>query len=136
MSSDQKKSSNSNNGGCIGCLFLLIFILVIFIALVSGESGGGTGSGSSSSRSAECHICGRTFTDSENVRSIRNTNMCKRCYSNYRTLQDYKDSVGNMVPPISAAICRAQGAMRQHSHTVSIFLIQQYKPSRSLALDM
>ena len=39
---------------------------------------------SSSSDSETCENCGREFTDDANKKSIRHTNMCTNCYSNYQ----------------------------------------------------
>ena len=43
-------------------------------------------SGGSSSRT--CSYCNRVFTDSENIKSIRKTNMCTNCYNNYKIGSD------------------------------------------------
>ena len=41
-------------------------------------------SSSSSKNSSRCKYCGRSFTDDENKKSIRHTNMCLNCYDNYQ----------------------------------------------------
>lgn len=41
-------------------------------------------SSSSSKNSSRCKVCGRSFTDDENKKSIRHTNMCVNCYNNYQ----------------------------------------------------
>lgn len=44
----------------------------------------GKSSGSSSKDASKCKSCGREFTDDANKKSIRHTNMCTNCYSNYQ----------------------------------------------------
>ena len=39
---------------------------------------------SSNSGAKTCRICGTSYSDSENVKSIQRTNMCTRCYNNYK----------------------------------------------------
>ena len=41
-------------------------------------------SSSSSKNSLRCKYCGRSFTDDENKKSIRHTNLCLNCYDNYQ----------------------------------------------------
>lgn len=119
---DNKSKPISNNGGSIGCAFFLILFIVLMIALISND-GGGKGNSPSSTRSARCHICERTFTDAENVRSIRNTNMCTRCYSNYRTLQDMNDSLGNKIPRINAIGCIVRYGSHHFVHVLDSSII-------------
>lgn len=59
---------------------------------------GGSGSSSSSSSktpSAKCHICKKTFTDADNMRSIRLTNMCIKCNDTRETLNAVRDNLTN-----------------------------------------
>lgn len=42
--------------------------------------------------SKTCSNCGRVFTDSENVGSIRKTNMCTNCYNNYKFGTEAKEA--------------------------------------------
>lgn len=42
--------------------------------------------------SKTCSYCGRVFTDSENVDSIRKTNMCNSCYSSYKFGSEAKEA--------------------------------------------
>ena len=64
---------------------LVIMVVSASILVFSGRmrpsfSGGGS--------SAVCSSCDRVFTDSDNVRSIKKTNMCTNCYSNYKVGTD------------------------------------------------
>lgn len=61
----------------------LFYLWIIFIigCLIFGrtekrESGTAT--------TATCGVCDRQFRSRDNVRSIRNTNMCKNCYENFQ----------------------------------------------------
>ncbi len=59
-------------------------VFVIVAGLIIGIDPFSTSSHySRSSNNDTCHVCGRTFTDSGNTKSIARTNMCKNCYSNY-----------------------------------------------------
>lgn len=62
----------------VGILFAAMAIFLV--SLASGGPGGGSGSGGSKT----CPVCGRTFSDSSNISSIRRRNMCSSCYSNYQ----------------------------------------------------
>lgn len=59
--------------------------IFLIVAITIGLLLSGTGSVVSSGRT--CKACHRSFTDSANVRSIINTNMCKNCYGNYSWAQ-------------------------------------------------
>lgn len=115
--------NTSNNNA--GCLVVMGIVIALFVALLSTCGGGGSSSSSSKSRSAECHICGRTYTDSSNVRSIRNTNMCNKCYRDYLTLQEMQNSVGNMIPLFSS---------RNQAAYTSTFLLLPSKLHRILLI--
>lgn len=66
-----------NNKFSIIVGILLTILIVVVAYLCSGCSAGG-----GSSRT--CRSCGRSFTDSSNVSSIKKTNMCTNCYGNYQ----------------------------------------------------
>ena len=55
---------------------------------------------STNKNSASCQVCHKTFSyedneyggyDYDNVRKIKHTNMCERCYNNYKSAQYAKD---------------------------------------------
>lgn len=55
---------------------------------------------STNKNSATCQVCHKTFSyedneyggyDYDNVRKIKHTNMCERCYNNYKSAQYAKD---------------------------------------------
>lgn len=57
---------------------------------------------STNKNSATCQVCHKTFSyedneyggyDYDNVRKIKHTNMCERCYNNYKAAQYAKDYV-------------------------------------------
>lgn len=66
---------------------LLIVVLLILVVLLIGTCSGGSGSSYTSGDTRVCRVCNKTFSDSGNVKSIRRTNMCSRCYSNYSAMQ-------------------------------------------------
>ena len=72
----------SKKGGAGAGIILVVIVIVIIFAGLSSC----LGCEFSSSHSDEtCQVCGRTFNwDSENASSIRRTNMCTTCYSNYK----------------------------------------------------
>lgn len=65
---------------------LIAMICGLFIGMLIDTSITGT-----SSRSYRCQFCERTFTDSSNTKSIKKTNMCENCYSNYKGMKKYID---------------------------------------------
>lgn len=65
-----------NNKFSIIVGILLTILIVVVAYLCSGCSAGGS--------SRTCRSCGRSFTDSSNVSSIKKTNMCTNCYGNYQ----------------------------------------------------
>lgn len=60
---------------------IIAILLTILMVVVAYLCSGGSANGSSSSRT--CQSCGRSFTDSSNISSIKKTNMCKNCYGNF-----------------------------------------------------
>lgn len=46
-------------------------------------------------RSATCKVCHREFTDSDDVESIKHTNMCSNCYDNYEFGNDVREAEKN-----------------------------------------
>ncbi len=80
-------NNNQKSGG--GSTFLIIVVIVLILAGIGSCSGGG----SSSSDSARCEVCGKTYTNRDDVHSIAWRNMCERCYSNYKYSQDLKDEI-------------------------------------------
>lgn len=61
----------------------------------SGSSSSSSSSSSSKAKSETCHICNKTFTDAENMRSIRYTNMCVKCNETRETLTEVRDNLTN-----------------------------------------
>jgi hypothetical protein len=80
-------NQKSGSGGSIAIVILIIIVLLYALGSCSG------GSSSSSSGSAKCQVCGKTFTNSSDRKSIAYTNMCERCYSNYKYSQDMKEGL-------------------------------------------
>ncbi len=70
----------------------IVIILIGCLAFVGSYSlipQDGTNSNSSSTSTIECQVCGREFLKgSDNAKSIRKTNMCTQCYSNYKGASD------------------------------------------------
>lgn len=46
-------------------------------------------------RSATCKVCHREFTNSDDVKSIKHTNMCLNCYDNYEFGNDVREAEKN-----------------------------------------
>lgn len=46
-------------------------------------------------KSATCKVCHREFTNEDEVRSIKRTNMCLNCYENYKFGVDIRDAEKN-----------------------------------------
>lgn len=46
-------------------------------------------------KSDTCKVCHREFTNEDEVKSIKKTNMCLNCYENYRFGVDVKDAEKN-----------------------------------------
>lgn len=79
-------NGKSGSGGSVAIVIVVILILLYALGSCSGGS-------SSSSGSAKCQVCGKTFTNSDDRKSIAYTNMCERCYSNYKYSQDMKEEL-------------------------------------------
>lgn len=66
-----------------------VYVVAAIIALIVLFSACGKTCGSSgNSKSATCQVCHKTFTNKDDVSSIRWRNMCERCYSNYKYTSD------------------------------------------------
>lgn len=60
------------------------FAFIILGAFISADGNKGN------KNKFECRVCHKEFqSDSENAKSIRKTNMCTRCYKNYKNASDY-----------------------------------------------
>jgi len=77
---------------CLIIGFICLAMLIVGIVLMSGSSTPSTAS-SNSDHSARCSSCDTTYSYSDdeygtssydNVRNIRKTGMCNRCYKNYK----------------------------------------------------
>lgn len=88
-----------NNKVKTRAIFILGVILCIGVAMMLSSCVGSSSSttATSTSNSKTCQVCGKTFTDSDNKHSIKMTNMCKQCYSNYEYAMNAtgKDVYGN-----------------------------------------
>lgn len=65
---------------------LIIFCVILFGSLAMCQllpSMVENSSKASGSSNATCAVCGRTFTDYDNMHSIHTRNMCVNCYNNY-----------------------------------------------------
>lgn len=73
---------------------IVIIIVFWFFCVMSTDSGSSSNSGD---KGSTCAVCGRTFTDYENKKSIRRNNMCQNCYKNYEygMAMNGKDVYGN-----------------------------------------
>ena len=80
-------NQKSGSGGSIAIVILIIIVLLYALGSCSG------GSSSSSSGSAKCQVCGKTFTNRDDSKSIAYTNMCEKCYRNYKCSQDMKEGL-------------------------------------------
>lgn len=76
-----KWKKRRNIGLIIFAIGLAIFIIVMASDGVFDDS---SSSGSSSGGSARCVICDTRYSDSDNVKSINRSDMCKQCYKNYK----------------------------------------------------
>ena len=83
MGTNNQISSNKKNGGC----GTWIIAIMVFIGIISGLGACSNGS-TIKSRSEECYVCGKTYTNKDDVHSIIMTNMCEPCYNNYKYTQD------------------------------------------------
>lgn len=72
-------------------IILIVSGSLIVLGMLTALLFGGSRSGGSS---RTCGSCGRSFSDSTNVSSIKRTNMCSNCYHNYQVAMDAKDKLG------------------------------------------
>lgn len=79
----QRNVSKSN----IIYIIIAIVVIIIFINIVNSHTS------SSSSKSHICQSCHKTFTNKDDVSSIIWTNMCEKCYNNYKFTQDLKEEL-------------------------------------------
>lgn len=79
---------NNNQKGDNGSKFLAIIIVIVVLSLI-----GSFFDGEDSEKSATCQVCHKTFTNSDDKKSIARRNMCEICYSNYKYAQDLKDEI-------------------------------------------
>lgn len=77
---ESKKIKNA----CLIAGVICIIVALIGGLLIIGDISDNTGSSSSGGDSERCGICNTTYSDRDNVKSINHTNMCKRCYKNYK----------------------------------------------------
>lgn len=47
----------------------------------------------SGSEKEKCQVCHKTFTNRDDVHSIVMTNMCEKCYNNYKYTRDLKEEL-------------------------------------------
>lgn len=75
-----KESSNNLGGNALTILFIILFIIgtIIFFAKILSPS----------DDSKYCSSCNRSFTDTDNKKSISWRNMCENCYENYKFSQE------------------------------------------------
>ena len=77
--------SNFIEGTGVMGVALLVFSVAILCNAFSPHTNTNKGQ-----NSAKCMVCEREFQkDSENAKSIRKTNMCTKCYMNYKNASDY-----------------------------------------------
>ena len=80
-SNNRKKKSHSG---------LMIIIGIILVVGLLGSCMNKCGC-SSSSKSETCKVCHKTFTNKDDVKSIRWTDMCEKCYSDYEFTSKVKE---------------------------------------------
>ena len=81
-------ANNNQQSGGKGSIFFIIIVIILILAGIGSCMGD-----SSSDDSKKCGVCGKTYTNKDDVHSIVWTNMCERCYSNYKYSQDLKDEI-------------------------------------------
>ena len=79
----QTNVSNSN----------IIYFIIAVVIIIIGISSFNSCTSSSSSKSHICQSCHKTFTNKDDVHSIIWTNMCEKCYNNYKFTQDLKEEL-------------------------------------------
>ena len=92
-----KPISPKTKKNCIIIGIICIILFIIGILLMPKDS-----SSSKSKNSATCPVCHKTFSyedneyggyDYDNVKKIQYSNMCERCYDNYKAAQYAKDYI-------------------------------------------
>lgn len=86
--SEQKNTTKSEKTGC-GKTFLIIFIILCVIAGI----GSCFNNDSIEIESSRCAVCGKSYTNSDDVRSIALRNMCEKCYKNFEYNQNLKKAI-------------------------------------------
>lgn len=76
------KQNDENRKSPIITMAVLSLVLVVFMGAVNSCTGGG------GSDDGTCPVCHREFTDYENQKSIRWSNMCKSCKHDYDAVED------------------------------------------------
>lgn len=84
MENNNQDSDNDNS------LVLLAVIIVAIVLVITVSCSNGN---SSSPDTAKCEVCGKTYTNSDDVSSIAWNNMCERCYENFKFTQELKDEI-------------------------------------------
>lgn len=79
-----------NNNGSSGKGFGIAFVIFLVVCALSFCGSNGSSS-SDSSDSHRCSVCGRTYTNREDVHSISWNGMCVNCYDNYKYTQKMED---------------------------------------------
>lgn len=74
------ETKNKQSKGSV--LFIIIAIIIVLAFLGNCSS-----CCTSSSKSKSCKVCHKTFTNKDDVNSIAWTNMCEKCYNNYKYTQ-------------------------------------------------
>ena len=70
--------------GKFGQIGKISLIIIVLCAILGASFALCHFSGDVESSGSVCQVCGKTFTDADNMHSITMTNMCKNCYSNYK----------------------------------------------------
>ncbi len=83
ITDDDKKNAEQKINSTKKAAIIGIIIYVIFMGIGICGMFGNTAEFSDN----QCQICEREFKDSKNKKSIAETNMCKNCYDNYKSLE-------------------------------------------------
>lgn len=84
--------------GC--CLLLMVLAEFIFCLHSCFFDGSGSSQGGNTHTSGSvCGVCGKTFTDADNMHSITMKGMCKNCFANYEAgmAMTGRDADGNYI---------------------------------------
>ena len=73
----------------LGIIIITIFIICFIIGLFNTP----LFKGSSEDETPECSSCGREYTNSDDVSSIRRTSMCEPCYENFKTTEKMREEL-------------------------------------------